>query len=460
MTSRYIAHSKNAPNLDNDQQLQYTINSISSALSLTFQNILQHGHQDSSRGVYVGLAGIALLEHHLSKSAVLRTDHSYSSLVSAGDQVLLACMNSTISKSRKQVSPSYVSFLETDVGVATLVLLRLLESNGSSNQTPFFKGCEYCLGHLRAAVESVKNSKEDACEVLYGRAGLLYALLRIRNGLLKARASTSVSADATYLMALKDLTSDDVLRIVVDSMIDIGREGAADYAVRLKTNSDKPIPPLMWTWHGKRYLGAAHGLVEPYSGDLVRTFEWLVDLQDPAGNWPSKAPDGAVVEHKNDLVQWCHGATGMLMLLSRASLKRSGIILDETLLKKVNSAIRKGARIVYHHGLLTKGVGVCHGVAGSVYALLAASRVLDAHTTHNGPLIPLTDETSKQLRRAVHLAVLAADFEKLTKNGEMRNPDRPWSLYEGSAGMCCAWADVLRSLTGHDIGGVPGFDDL
>ncbi|KAG6886848.1 hypothetical protein C0992_002028 [Termitomyces sp. T32_za158] len=187
-------------------------------------------------------------------------------------------------------------------------------------QSPFFKGYEYCIQLIRVAVESVENSKEDACEVLYGRAGLLYALLRIRNGLSDARTSISVSADAEpFLMALNELTSDKALRAVVDSVIAIGREGTADYAVRLEAKPEKPIPPLMWAWHGKRYLGAAHGVgqagilfvlwncplrvVEPYSEDLVKTFEWLVDLQDSAGNWPSKAPDCTVAENKNELVQ-------------------------------------------------------------------------------------------------------------------------------------------------------------
>ncbi|KAG6901644.1 hypothetical protein C0995_009643 [Termitomyces sp. Mi166 len=400
--------------------------------------------------------GIALLDHRLSKfpgSEVLRKDLSNSTLVSTGDQALLACMNSAISKGVIQVAPSRVSFLETDVGVATLVLLRLLESDGPVNRSVFFKGYEFSLEVIQTAVESAKNYKEDACEVLYGRAGLLYALLRLRSaGISKARASNSTSADLEPLLTvLNNLTNNEVLRVVVDSIIDKGKEGVVEYA-QLSAEPDQPMPPLMWTWHGTRYLGAAHGVagilfvlwncpfsvVEAYSGNLVKTLEWLVDLQDSTGNWPSKAPDGAAdAEHKNELVH--------------------GIILDQTLREKINSAMRKGAGIVYRRGLLTKGVGICHGVAGSIYTLLATSRVLDSFTIKGGTP---TDGNAKYLRRAAHLAVLAADFEQLTKNGEMRKPDCPWSLYEGSAGICYAWADVLCSLTGGDVGGVPGFDDF
>ena len=119
----------------------------------------------------------------------------------------------------------------------------------------------------------------------------------------------------------------------------------------------------------------------------------------------------------------------LLRLLSGGPL---GIILDQDLRLKVVSAIRKGA----HHGLLKKGVGICHGVAGSIYALLAASQVLNTFKAHGSPL---TDGNAKYLRRAVPLAVLAINWEELTQNEEMSASDCPWSLYEGFAGMCCAW---------------------
>ena len=54
-------------------------------------------------------------------------------------------------------------------------------------------------------------------------------------------------------------------------------------------------------------------------------------------------------------------------------------------------------------------------------------------------------------------------------------PDRPYSLFEGVAGMCCAWVEVLRRLDGLSspsvVGGVemigrsvgsgmPAYDDF
>ncbi|KAJ7856663.1 hypothetical protein B0H14DRAFT_2352633, partial [Mycena olivaceomarginata] len=120
----------------------------------------------------------------------------------------------------------------------------------------------------------------------------------------------------------------------------------------------------------------------------------------------------------------------------------------------VIASVQAGAALVYRHRLLSKGVGLCHGVAGSVFALLSVS---DSNATQ-----PSEDN---YLVRAVHLAQLAASHETLTARGEMGVPDHPWSLYEGMAGMCCAWAEVLRRLTLKQArpcerSGMPGFDDV
>ena len=62
--------------------------------------------------------------------------------------------------------------------------------------------------------------------------------------------------------------------------------------------------------------------------------------------------------------------------------------------------------------------------------------------------------------RAAHLALLACGYEERTRCGEMGVPDRPYSLYEGVAGMCAAWADVVCVLDGKVVGGMVGFADL
>jgi hypothetical protein len=119
--------------------------------------------------------------------------------------------------------------------------------------------------------------------------------------------------------------------------------------------------------------------------------------------------------------------------------------------RRLKTALLRGADVVYQQGLLRKGVGLCHGVSGSVYALLAASDVDHANCV-------------ELFLKAVHLAGLATFHEDLTISKEMGTPDHPWSLYEGHAGACCVWAEILSRLNSTTFGrtssGFPAFDDL
>jgi hypothetical protein len=60
------------------------------------------------------------------------------------------------------------------------------------------------------------------------------------------------------------------------------------------------------------------------------------------------------------LVQWCHGAPGMILGLSR-------LPPDEV----VDALLVAAAELTWHAGPLAKGAGLCHGTAGNGYALLA-----------------------------------------------------------------------------------------
>ena len=159
--------------------------------------------------------------------------------------------------------------------------------------------------------------------------------------------------------------------------------------------------------------------------------------------------------------RWCHGAPGVLILLStvvrrfadESDADTDTLVLPEDLLDAIHKAMTRGGGLVYSRGFLRKGVGICHGVAGSVFALLSISEVLDSFDADD-------NEGKLWRNRAVHLAHLAVSYHDLEVNGEMSVPDRPYSLYEGVAGMCCAWADVLKVLNGETGLGIPGYDDL
>ncbi|KAF9461551.1 hypothetical protein BDZ94DRAFT_1263373 [Collybia nuda] len=92
------------------------------------------------------------------------------------------------------------------------------------------------------------------------------------------------------------------------------------------------------------------------------------------------------------------------------------------------------------------------------------------------PPAPPNSVPGEYLQWSAHLAHLTTTHASLVARGEMGVPDRPLSLYEGLAGMCCAWALVLWRISrqspdrpeiehedGEDKvlrGGMPGYDDL
>src|SRR5205085_7608351 len=83
--------------------------------------------------------------------------------------------------------------------------------------------------------------KEESNELLYGRAGYIYALKFIQN----------YCSDNTEIM---QRLTDEKVKEIYELIIVEGRKGG-------ELNSDSvEKPPLMWRWHGKEYLGAVHGI--------------------------------------------------------------------------------------------------------------------------------------------------------------------------------------------------------
>ncbi|KAI0646053.1 hypothetical protein C8Q79DRAFT_643399 [Trametes meyenii] len=416
-----------------------------------------------------------------------------------------------------------VSYLETSIGPATLVLVRQLRLRQSPDSTAHkharrgkldsevLEELELQESWQSAAdliddavdVATAEAPDEDGCEVLYGRAGLLYALLLLRAELLVTVSylTRAGKPQDKVVREVESLCSDANVQALVDDIIQRGVLGASRYAEELEAGERAGGPPLMWKWHGSRYLGAAHGVagilhvvlhapakvLAPHWVKIVATVEWLLAIQDPLGNWASKAgrhmtyvSGGAATqqeskrlgvdeEYDDALVQWCHGATGFLILFSallrRATLSPNSCPLTPALKDSIVAAMKRAGELVYDRGLLRKGVGLCHGVGGSVYGLLAISEALDVHNGHPHNTQELQQQ-SYWLLRAAHLADIATGYQTLTQKGEMAVPDKPYSLYEGIAGMCCAWAEVLLRLPNGGgngekrRGGMPGFDDL
>jgi hypothetical protein len=84
--------------------------------------------------------------------------------------------------------------------------------------------------------------------------------------------------------------------------------------------------------------------------------------RDGLVNWPQYATMPR--RGRTDLlVQWCHGAPGMITSLSWA--------LDDD---ESDRLLRAGGELTWKAGPLAKGVGLCHGTAGNGFAFLELFR--------------------------------------------------------------------------------------
>lgn len=119
-----------------------------------------------------------------------------------------------------------------------------------------------------------------------------------------------------------------------------------------------------WVWRGKRYLGAAHGdagiltqvlLTKPeLAPEMKPVVEKLLALQQPDGNWTWGEREG-----KKPLVQWCHGAPGIVLSLVAARK------FYPELEARIDEAIKRGRELVFAQGMLKKMPCLCHGIFGN-----------------------------------------------------------------------------------------------
>lgn len=249
------------------------------------------------------------------------------------------------------------------------------------------------------------------CEVLYGRAGALQAILFLR-----------------LILEYGDLGRDAALELA-DSIVQQGRQFAA--AQQHATHG----LPLLWTWHDTLYLGAAHGVVGILHTLLCLQETELQILDDKYKIhqavketihkleehycWPSGNLDSSIKasHHVDRLVHWCHGATGHILLLRKAHQ----VYGDEHYQQLAQTLADS---VVWKRGLLRKGVGLCHGISGSAYAILA--------TGNNNN----DDQTKKRAHAMARFA-----WQHLNRLEHV--PDQPYCLYNGVPALCTFFMDLL-----------------
>ena len=154
----------------------------------------------------------------------------------------------------------------------------------------------------------------------------------------------------------------------------------------------------------------------------------LTSKQLHDSNLPSSASSAA----PSKLVQWCHGAGGFAPVLAHA-ISHPGPCVAPA--RAYHSPLCKTAEVVWRRGVLRKGCGLCHGVAGNGYAFLSVYRVT---------------KDARSLARAKRFARYCAKHAVESS----RDADRPSSLFEGLAGVVVFLADTLAPETSW----FPGFE--
>ena len=207
---------------------------------------------------------------------------------------------------------------------------------------------------------------------------------------------------------------------------------------------------LQYYFYGTDYHGAAHGtagilyillqfpkwcLESSVKEQIKNTLDHMLTLQFPSGNFPLEAKS-----NREDVqVHWCHGAPGFVYTLYHAHK----VFRDE----KYRVALHRALEVIWSQGVLKKGLGLCHGIAGNAYAFLMMYRY--------------TGE-EKHLYRAFKMAELMQNDSVLESIATTFDPQRqtqgladfPYSLMEGMAGTMCYLCDLLHPLRSA----FPGYD--
>jgi hypothetical protein len=263
---------------------------------------------------------------------------------------------------------------------------------------------------------------EQECDVMYGRAGFLHAILFVRKEI----------GDEKY-------GSEQVLQILMDLL----QEG-----IKNKTEHF----PLLWKWHQKIYLGSAHGVAgilqtllsfndevcllghgsnHDYMKDIRGTIRSLLSVKFLSGNIPS-----SIGKERDNLVQWCHGAPGIILLLVKAYE-----IFDEVdYLKRAGDI---ALNVVWTRGLLRKGMGLCHGISGNAYSFLALYRGLNTFRQRG------SDIQDKDIDIWLYRCWKFVEFVFQHQQELQRIPDHPYSLFEGLGGFCCLINDLKAPTGSH-----------
>jgi hypothetical protein len=297
-----------------------------------------------------------------------------------------------------------------------------------------------------ARAEQAAGPYPQHASLLFGDLGVLLLMMRLGAdpSVADAIAARVADNDALPLLELMWGTAGSMLAcVLMNETTGEDRWGAVfnQQARRLLDDLEATADGPLWTQqlYGQRcrYLGPVHG----YAGNmlpLVRGWQWLEQpardriaeavprtlaataREDDSGvNWTAIAEERGAPH----LVQYCHGAPGMVAVFADCPFSTPG--LDRLLLR--------GGELIWSAGPLAKGAGFCHGTAGNGCAFLKLHK-------RTGDALWLARA------RAFAMTAIAQCRAARQRYGQGR-----YSLWTGDLGLaCCLW-DCIKGEAGFPM---------
>lgn len=386
------------------------------------KKILSTGKQKEDCSIYTGTGGnvYIYLQYYLLKKSYNSEDleNVLDDLQESFD------INLQIAESNDPEFYNNPSFFHSPAGIYTLGCLIAKEIK---NLNLFFD----CLSKLLLYKKFALNENLDD-EILYGGAGYLYCLLLVKEN---CQNSFEFNIDLDIIAVTNHLFE----------------EGYTNMKLYSTNFLIYPFPKT----HKKFYIGGAHGVIGvlylilsaltlvPNNDNLYNSsmnqiisssLNELSKLQFESGNFPS-----SLNNETDELVHFCHGATGAVYLYCLAY----NYFKQEEYLK----IALKAGETIWKRGLLKKGNGICHGITGSAYSL------------HK--LFMTTKDKIWKLRFLCFLnALYDEDINKICSHNVDKSrkiigkADTPYSLMEGQGGLIVLSSEILK---GDDYVLFPGY---
>jgi lantibiotic modifying enzyme len=268
--------------------------------------------QGSLGSLYAGALGpLVYLRFYLAKS-LKNTDTAASNQL-FNDALQMAQAATSLENAVRPKTNQRITLLEGRFIGAKAMLAAILHQMDRKEEA--LNEANDLISQLYALAEKVPSTE---CDVLYGRAGVIQAILFLR----KELECASLGKDVVVHLA----------RHVISE----GRRCASTSNTGLA---------LLWEFHITNYLGAAHGVVgilhtllsltpeelqsleeSHNAGPLIRqTIDQLDNFCWPSGNLQistkamgTRSGSGFRSRSGDQLVHWCHGAPGHILLLVKA----------------------------------------------------------------------------------------------------------------------------------------------